>query len=307
MLQADPILSVVVCTRNRSAVIPDCLFSLDSQETDYSFEIVVVDNASKDNTSEVIYAFAAKTTLSVIYVYESRLGLSYARNKGYETASGRFIAYIDDDVIVSPHWAQAIIEGHLTFRADCIAGRVLPKLMAPEPSWLARWEKTQGHAPVVWGLCDFGNEPREMIDPKFVLPGQNMSIHRRVFEEIGLFNTQLGRKGECLYAHEDQEISCRARDSDYLFYYIPDAFLWHKVPSYRMTRRYILKLAWDTGVSASFYLRSSYSGIIKGILKAAFSWLKRPELYFFKNLISRFGHLWGKLIERPDNGWGYGE
>jgi glucosyl-dolichyl phosphate glucuronosyltransferase len=105
----DPLISVVICTRNRARLLNRALISLVEQafpRRDY--EILVVDNQSTDRTYEIVKQFQEK---GVRYLREDRIGSSVARNTGWSNAAGRYIAFFDDDGIASPEWLAAIREG----------------------------------------------------------------------------------------------------------------------------------------------------------------------------------------------------
>ncbi len=96
-----PRISVVVPAFNEEKYIADCLQALRAQEPD-GHEIIVVDNASTDNTSEVAEQYADKV------VYESRKGIAFARQRGFEEAKGDIIASTDADTIVAEDWLRRI-------------------------------------------------------------------------------------------------------------------------------------------------------------------------------------------------------
>src|SRR5215213_10093992 len=95
---SSPFISVVIITRNRSKDLLQCLGSLIAQSLEIK-ELVIVDNASSDDTKERVYFFLKNTSLQIKYVEEKKIGQPYARNTGIRQASGDWIAYIDDDCV----------------------------------------------------------------------------------------------------------------------------------------------------------------------------------------------------------------
>ena len=90
-------ISAIICTHNRAHLIYDTIDSLLQQNfSKNSYEIIVVDNASYDNTQNLIQERYGKAE-NLKYIFEKNLGLSYARNTGWQNANGQFIAFIDDD------------------------------------------------------------------------------------------------------------------------------------------------------------------------------------------------------------------
>src|SRR3990170_3383610 len=109
------LISAIVCTHNRAPYLFKALRSLDNQTLDSAlYEVIVVDNASKDNTKEVFREFSGKTNWR--YIYEPDIGLSRARNTGWRNAHGAYIAYLDDDAVACPEWLENIINVFETFK-----------------------------------------------------------------------------------------------------------------------------------------------------------------------------------------------
>jgi glycosyltransferase involved in cell wall biosynthesis len=98
-------ISVVVITRNRAKWLSEALDSL-ARQSRRPDEVIVVDNASEDNTRDVVQTFG--DGLDLTYVYEPVLGIPRARNAGVENAKGDIIAFIDDDCVADGDWLKYI-------------------------------------------------------------------------------------------------------------------------------------------------------------------------------------------------------
>ncbi len=101
----EPIVSVVVAVRNGERTIAKCLSSLQAQDMS-GFEIIVVDDGSKDRTVEIVSRFPGVKLLKLPAV-----GASAARNEGVAAAEGKYVAFIDADCIAAPDWLRKLIEG----------------------------------------------------------------------------------------------------------------------------------------------------------------------------------------------------
>src|SRR5689334_21941542 len=117
--------SIVIATRNRAIQLDLCLVSIKRAfEPSTTYEIIIVDNASSDNTVEVASKYSS--ILPITYLLEHRLGSSYARNAGAEIARGKWLIFIDDDCIFRPEygvtWRRLVNSGYYDF----IGGQVLP-------------------------------------------------------------------------------------------------------------------------------------------------------------------------------------
>lgn len=104
---ADVKVSVILSTRNRSALLPRAVASVRSQ-TLPNFELLIVDDASTDATPEVAASLAAADSRIRVIQGEGR-GVSAARNRGLAAATGSIIAYLDDDNVMLPLWLKAVV------------------------------------------------------------------------------------------------------------------------------------------------------------------------------------------------------
>src|ERR1041384_8686802 len=106
-------ITVVVCTYNRCESLPKTLESLMTLTVPEAipWEILVVDNNSKDATREVVKEFCRRAPDRARHLFESQQGLSNARNAGIREARGEILAFTDDDVTVRPHWLPSLTAG----------------------------------------------------------------------------------------------------------------------------------------------------------------------------------------------------
>jgi glycosyltransferase involved in cell wall biosynthesis len=93
---ADPQISIVISTHNRAAYLDGCLGSIANQNYPGRFEVVVIDNASQDNTGEVLAGWCGRD-LRFRTAREPRLGQSMGKNLGVKMALAPLILFTDDD------------------------------------------------------------------------------------------------------------------------------------------------------------------------------------------------------------------
>jgi len=99
-------LSVVICSLNGSPGVARCLRALATQK-DVDLEIIVVDDGSTDDTSEV----AREHGVTVIR-HEVNRGLAAARNTGVKAATAPIVAFLDDDCEPEPEWARELADAY---------------------------------------------------------------------------------------------------------------------------------------------------------------------------------------------------
>ena len=152
---AEPFISAIICTHNRDEYLGAAIDSLLNQsfEQDDQYEVIVVDNASTDNTAQVVQARLPHPRLT--YIYESTLGLSVARNTGAKAAKGQILAYLDDDAEASSQWLTALCRVYQQDESIAIAGGKVtllwPQGITQPPLWLSD-ELASG-----FGAYDLGN------------------------------------------------------------------------------------------------------------------------------------------------------
>lgn len=242
---SGPRLSVIVCTRNRAGMLPGLFDSLAAQPLEASAaEIIVVDNASRDSTPEVLRAEAARGRLPLRVIDEPAPGLSVARNTGIGQARGDFVIFLDDDALAAPGWLRAYEEA--AAEQPILQGRILVSLDRPPPSWMTTADlKYLSH-------LDQGDRAAPLVGNLF---GANFGVRRDVFTRVGTFRTDLGA-GQAGYG-EDTDFSRRAVAAGFQLFYLPKALIHHRIPPERLTRRAVLRRHYLSGFCQPLF--ESYS------------------------------------------------
>jgi GT2 family glycosyltransferase len=230
----EPSVSVVVCSRDRSADLRRCLESL-VRCRPLPCEIIVVDNASADeSTRRVVEGFPG-----VRYVLEPRPGLSHARNAGVNQARGSIVAFTDDDVEVTEGWIAAVAAPFAEASTACITGIVLPADLASEAACLFEFAVGGfGNAllPRQYGAA-FVNQSGWRAPAVWQIgAGANMAIRRSAFATVGLFDPRLGAGASG--CSEDSEFWFRLLRAGYVCRYQPAAVVFHY---HRAERQALLK------------------------------------------------------------------
>src|SRR6185369_16589560 len=241
MMSNEPEVSVVIPTYNRSALLRSTVDSVLKQDTQTTFEVILIDNNSSDDTKDVVASLIETYPGKVRYVVERKQGNAHARNRGIEEAKGAIVAFVDDDVTVDKNWLTSL-KTILDARSDLsfVGGKVLPQWNGPPPSWL-----TPDHwAPLA--LLDYGNDEFAISgnSPRGLLTA-NIAFRRNVFEETGMFLPDLQRVKNMIGSMEDHEFLLRVCRSGKQGIYTPRMIATTHIDTERLTKAYHRR--WHTG------------------------------------------------------------
>jgi glucosyl-dolichyl phosphate glucuronosyltransferase len=230
--------TVILCTYNRCQSLVKALSSvaLSRLPESVAWEVLVVDNNSRDRTRDVVADFCGRYPGRFRYLFESRPGKSYALNSGIAEAQGDVLAFMDDDVTVEPMWLQNLTAPLLKGKWAGCGGRILPAWSCTPPRWLpdrGRYDL----APLA--VFDLGLEAGRMEEAPF---GTNMAFRKAVLAKYGGFRTDLGPRPGSEIRNEDTEFGSRLLAAGEQLWYEPSAIVYHTVPQNRLRRQYFL--AW---------------------------------------------------------------
>lgn len=292
---SDIQISAIICTHNRDTLLNQAIESLLSQDFSGPFEIIVVDNASTDQTKRCVHSWMPNPRLR--YVYEPTLGLSVARNTGASVARGPILAYLDDDAVACPQWLSAL---HDAFQSDehlAIAGGKVnlrwPIGVAP-PLWLS--DNLTGSL----GAFDLGDTPCPIDRPGMTPRGVNYAIRALFLKGVGGFNVNLGRVGGNLLSNEEVYMTELALRMGWNVVYLPDALVSHYVSPERLRRRWFLRRGWWQGISECYreqiadragiqQLRRGSERLLRGVVRAIR--YRRDSARSFDNLVYAYGQI----------------
>ena len=224
-----PSLTVAVCTKDRPERLARCLRSIldvDVPEGVAFPEVLVVDNAPSDGrTREVVAAYAG-----VRYAVEPRPGLDFARNRALRGATGDFLAYLDDDVVVDRGWLGGLVEAHAANPdAAAFTGLVLPFALETPAQILFEsnggfrrgFDKLRFHGQTRPGVSLYPVGAGEFG------AGANMAFRRDVVLDLGGFDDALDTGGP-LPGGGDLDIFYRVVHAGYPLVYEPAYLVFHE-------------------------------------------------------------------------------
>ena len=246
-------LSVIIPTRNRCYSLQRVLESIVAQSfSKESFEVIVVDNGSTDDTKSVVERYSSQFNLR--YHYDNRPGLHVGRHDGMQLAKGNILVYADDDIEAFPTWLEGVDESFRDDSVVLVGGKILPKYEEQPPFWiLETWYELSefGHCQTELSLIDFGDKTIE-ISPKYVF-GCNFSIRRKILQETNGFHPD-GMPFELIHLRGDGEsyVTRYIATHELKTIYNPKVSVYHLVTSNRLTLDYFKKRAFCKGIEHSY-------------------------------------------------------
>lgn len=244
-------LTLGVCTCNRGPAIQQTLRAIaDIRGPARIAELLVIDNASTDDTPRVIDDFIAHAShshpaLIIRRVVEPRQSLAQARRRLIDEAAGDFVAFLDDDVLPDPAWAQSVLD-IMDRQPNCgvVGGRVRLKFESGPTRIALRYSSFLARQ-------DLGNAELLVDDPTRSLVGAAMCLRKQAVIATGWLESQAmpDRQGAALTSGGDNELCIRLRRAGYEVRYTPSAVVDHLIPQRLQTVPYLAKLAASIGNS----------------------------------------------------------
>jgi glycosyltransferase involved in cell wall biosynthesis len=232
------IISVVVCTYNRSEVLALCLDSLANQTIDKTlYEVIIINNNSTDSTENIIKKFIDEKSNFRAFI-ELEQGLSFARNRGYKEAGGKYIAYIDDDAIAYKNWLEEMykfIQTHT--EVQIFGGPYYGYSSKPLPWWL----------PKNYGTKNSIKETRELIPKKEWISGSNMVFHISILKQFNGFETSIGMTGNKLSYGEETKLQVKLYANNVPIWYVYDMKVKHLTSDQKLKFSHIFKSGYNVG------------------------------------------------------------
>jgi GT2 family glycosyltransferase len=207
-----PLLSLIVCTRNRSERLEAFFDAIGRVRARVPWELVMVDNGSTDDTPSRLSALAGRLGARTTFVSEPRQGLGRARNAGVQGARGALLAFTDDDCYPAADYLDRIVEAFADPMRDYIGGRILLYDEEDHPITI-RVDSTPISIP-----------PRSVV-PTGLVQGANMAFRREVLQRIGGFDGALGPGTP--FCNDDVDAVARASAAGFAGSYVPEPVVYH--------------------------------------------------------------------------------
>jgi glycosyltransferase involved in cell wall biosynthesis len=207
-----PLVSIVIPAHKRSALAVDLIHSLWMLDFDFSqLEIVVCDDASTDETPQILRALAEQSPCPMKVIFNTRnCGPAGARNLAVQVARGEFLAFVDTDCRVDPQWLRRLL-GSFEDNVAFVAGAILNK---PEQK-----------------IVFFSRHRPGVAQEHPSYPTENIMYRHSIWKQFGGFDERLcfrnilGRPNECA----DVDLAWRILEAGFERRFCADAIVYHEV------------------------------------------------------------------------------
>lgn len=246
--------SIILCTHNGEARLPKTLSRLAAQSPSrVPWEVLVVDNASTDNTSRVALSCWRDDLAPLSVVREEKLGLQRARELGLRESRYEYLAFVDDDNWLAPDWVRLANELLVNDSSLGALGSICePVFEGSEPDWF-----TDFHS--IYAILTESDLNQRKSPPEY-LHGAGLCVRKHAWTQLiqGGFRSLLtDRVGGQPSGGGDSELTLAIRLAGWKIRVEPRLRLQHFMPAHRLRWDYLRRL--ERGYGASQALLDAYS------------------------------------------------
>ena len=235
-------ISLVLCCHNSAQRLPQTLAHLSSQQMidHVPWEVIVVDNASTDGTTQAaLRCWPSNSPFAVRIVQEPRLGLSYARYRGFREAQYAIVSFVDDDNWISGDWVQVTVEVMSRHPEVGACGGASEAVYESDPPWWFEQYKD------CYAVGPQANEEGDITMTRGFLWGAGLSVRKVAWQRLvnnGFRSLLVGRQGSSPSSGEDSELCYALRLAGWRLWYDPRLRLRHFVSAPRLEWNYLRRL-----------------------------------------------------------------
>lgn len=241
--------TVAIPTYNGASRLPELLERLKTQlyTENFSWEIIVVDNNSNDDTAKVVqnYQESWQCPYPLKYCFELQQGAAYARERAVQEAKGQLIGFLDDDNYPESNWVAAAYAFSQKYpQAGAYASQIHPKWEVEPP------ENFQRIAPFL-AITERGDLPL-LYEPskKLLPPSAGLVVRRQAWlDSVPNHFILTGRVTGNMLTSEDLEMLSYLQKSGWEIWYNPEMEIYHQIPASRLKREYLIPFFQGIGLS----------------------------------------------------------
>ncbi|MEQ8467814.1 hormogonium polysaccharide biosynthesis glycosyltransferase HpsE [Coleofasciculus sp. E1-EBD-02] len=241
--------TVAIPTYNGASRLPKLLEKL-RQQTDLdqiSWEIIVVDNNSTDNTAQVVHEYQGNWLVDVplTYILEPQQGAAFARLRAVQEAQGELIGFLDDDNLPNPDWiAQAYTFAKEHLQAGAFSGQIHGDFEVEPPE---NFQRIQAFL----AIREHGSTPHQFEPQNLRLPpAASLVVRKKAWSEtVPSRPTLTGKLPGVMIQGDDYEPLLYIYKAGWEIWYNPDLHTYHQIPHWRLERNYLLFICRGCGLA----------------------------------------------------------
>lgn len=247
-------ITVIIPTYNRCEILDVTLASLASiAANNLSWEIIVVDNNSNDNTQRIVHRF--EDVLPIKYLSEKKQGKNFALNAAISIAQGAILVFADDDILVDKNWLTEIYSSTQRYpERKVFGGKIIPLFPEGTPQWM----KTSDYSNFVYGIHDPPQGEGAYLNSG-TPGGANCWVLRSIFDDGNRYDVDIGPKGTGRISGSELEFFTRLLRGGVEPVYIPSAVVLHRIQQFQTQKKYLLKRSYSSGLGF-IHIFGSYTG-----------------------------------------------
>ena len=271
-------MSLIICTRNRGLKLKRCIDAVEKIQTTLSFELVIIDNNSTDDTFSVISQQAQKSKLPMRWCRETKKGTGAARNRGAEVATADILVYLDDDCYPAENFVDQYqqVFAHAP-ELGFVGGRV------------ELYDPTDLPITILTSKQERFFAARERLSAGEIISA-NMGIRRRAFNDVKGCDEMIGAGTE--FPCEDLDIAARILCSGWPGKYDPRPVVYHHHERKTQEDAKKLMASYDAG-RGGFYGKCLFDKALRKVYLWRWikSWRWQPAHITFNEIKSLINYL----------------
>lgn len=268
--EGRPFFTVAICTFNGGERLPPLVTAIREQAgsvTSVKMEILIIDNNSTDNTSEVVRRLQSIGGTRLRLVHEPQQGIVHARNRAVAEAPGPYLAFVDDDELPVAGWLKTALDALSREGADCVGGKI--EVVYPgesRPQWMI------SAVEAFLGRVDHGSVPVWITDRSMPIYSGNVAYNARALGAALQFDPRYNRAGSGIGGGEDSVLFWRLLERGARLRYRPEMVVHHHIEPRKLRRRYFLYLHFLAGIRHGEHQVPDYPGQLVGV--PPFMWVQ---------------------------------
>ena len=237
-------LSVVFSTYKKEDILQKSLEAYCKIITDYQWEIIIVDNACREQTRQLIDKY--QKLLPIVFIVQEEPGKNSALNKALPLISSDLVLFTDNDTLPDPALVNVCVGSAEKYSEFYVfSGKILPDIALPD------WVDISSHRiRSAFGVYDKGELDKEILLED--VWGANMLVRNSIFENGETFNTNVGPKGDNYIMGSETELLKRLHTQGYKAMYLAGSKVLHQIRPEQLSLQWLKNRAYRSGRGVSF-------------------------------------------------------